>query len=106
MLMGALITFLVVILILYLINLLPLDGRAKQIAPDRGDHFGRDLTAEIYRGVLTPSFRDACEARRPGIQPRAPLWIPGSREDARPGMTKKKSPGGCRGFRLITNPSF
>jgi hypothetical protein len=32
MLMGALITFLVVILILYLINLLPLDSRAKQIA--------------------------------------------------------------------------
>ena len=32
MLMSALITFLVVILILYLINLLPLDGRAKQIA--------------------------------------------------------------------------
>ena len=32
MLMGALVTFLVVILILYLINLLPLDGRAKQIA--------------------------------------------------------------------------
>jgi len=31
MLMGALVTFLVVILILYLINLLPLDGRAKQI---------------------------------------------------------------------------
>jgi hypothetical protein len=30
--MGALITFLVVILILYLINLLPIDGRAKQIA--------------------------------------------------------------------------
>jgi len=32
MLMGALVTFLVVILVLYLINLLPLDGRAKQIA--------------------------------------------------------------------------
>jgi hypothetical protein len=32
MLIGALITFLVVILILYLINLLPLDGRVKQIA--------------------------------------------------------------------------
>jgi hypothetical protein len=31
MLMGALVTFLVVILILYLINLLPLDARAKQI---------------------------------------------------------------------------
>ena len=31
MLVGALITFLVVILILYLINLLPIDGRAKQI---------------------------------------------------------------------------
>jgi Na+/melibiose symporter-like transporter len=32
MLIGALITFLIVILILYLINLLPIDGRAKQIA--------------------------------------------------------------------------
>jgi len=31
MLINALVTFLVVILILYLINLLPLDGRAKQI---------------------------------------------------------------------------
>jgi uncharacterized membrane protein len=32
MLVSILITFLVVILVLYLINLLPLDGRAKQIA--------------------------------------------------------------------------
>jgi hypothetical protein len=32
MIVSVLITFLVVILILYLINLLPLDGRAKQIA--------------------------------------------------------------------------
>ena len=32
MLIGALITFLVVILVLYLINLLPIDGRARQIA--------------------------------------------------------------------------
>jgi hypothetical protein len=32
MLVSALITFLVVILVLYLINLLPIDGRAKQIA--------------------------------------------------------------------------
>jgi hypothetical protein len=31
MLVGVLITFLVVILILYLINLLPIEGRAKQI---------------------------------------------------------------------------
>ena len=31
MFVGVLITFLVVILILYLINLLPIDGRAKQI---------------------------------------------------------------------------
>ena len=31
MLISALITFLVVILILYLVNLLPIDGRAKQI---------------------------------------------------------------------------
>jgi uncharacterized protein YqhQ len=32
MLVSALVTFLVVILVLYLINMLPLDGRAKQIA--------------------------------------------------------------------------
>jgi len=32
MLVSVLITFLVVILVLYLINLLPMDGRAKQIA--------------------------------------------------------------------------
>ena len=32
MLVSVLITFLVIILVLYLINLLPLDGRAKQIA--------------------------------------------------------------------------
>jgi hypothetical protein len=32
MIVSALVTFLVVILILYLINLLPIDGRAKQIA--------------------------------------------------------------------------
>jgi hypothetical protein len=31
MLVSVLITFLVIILVLYLINLLPLDGRAKQI---------------------------------------------------------------------------
>ena len=31
MLVGVLVTFLVVILILYLINMLPLDGRARQI---------------------------------------------------------------------------
>ncbi len=32
MLISVLVTFLVVILVLYLINMLPLDGRAKQIA--------------------------------------------------------------------------
>jgi hypothetical protein len=31
LLIGILITFLVVILVLYLVNLLPIDGRAKQI---------------------------------------------------------------------------
>jgi len=31
MLVGVLVTFLVVILFLYLINMLPLDGRARQI---------------------------------------------------------------------------
>jgi hypothetical protein len=30
-LIGALITFLVIILVLYLVNMLPIDGRAKQI---------------------------------------------------------------------------
>lgn len=32
MLVGVLVTFLVVILVLYLINMLPMDGRAKHIA--------------------------------------------------------------------------
>ncbi len=32
MIVSVLITFLVVILVLYLINMLPIDGRAKQIA--------------------------------------------------------------------------
>jgi hypothetical protein len=32
MLVSVLVTFLVVIMVLYLINLLPLDGRARQIA--------------------------------------------------------------------------
>jgi hypothetical protein len=32
MIVGVLVTFLVVILVLYLINMLPLDGRAKRIA--------------------------------------------------------------------------
>jgi hypothetical protein len=31
-LIGVIITFLVVILVLYLVNMLPIDGRAKQIA--------------------------------------------------------------------------
>jgi len=31
MLIGVLVTFLVIILVLYLINMMPLDGRAKQI---------------------------------------------------------------------------
>ena len=31
MIVGVLVTFLVIILVLYLINMLPLDGRAKQI---------------------------------------------------------------------------
>ena len=32
MLIGILVTFLVVVLVLYLINMLPLDGKVKQIA--------------------------------------------------------------------------
>jgi hypothetical protein len=32
--------------------------------------------------------------RRPGIQSRALFWIPGSREDARPGMMVWTAPDG------------
>jgi len=31
-LIGALVTFVVILLVLYLVNMLPIDGRAKQIA--------------------------------------------------------------------------
>jgi len=44
MLVSVLVTFLVVILILYLVNLLPLDGRAKQIV----------RVIVIILGVLSP----------------------------------------------------
>ena len=97
MLMGVLITFLVVILILYLINLLPLDGRAKQIARVVVIILGRHLAAEIHRGVL--SLRHAGCASSAQTRNPAPhcSGIPGSREDARPGMTKK-TPAEVPGF--------
>jgi hypothetical protein len=50
MLISALVTFLVVILILYLVNLLPLDGRADRAR--RCDYPRRDFAAQIYRSVL------------------------------------------------------
>ena len=52
MLVSALVTFLVVILILYLINLLPLDGRAKQIIRVIVIILGVISLLEIHRGVL------------------------------------------------------
>lgn len=63
MLMGALVTFLVVILILYLINLLPLDGRAKQIARRR-DHPRRNIAAEVHRSLLR--FLNDLSTKSPG----------------------------------------
>src|SRR5215475_10334193 len=50
-LIGVLITFLVVILVLYLVNMLPIDGRAKQIVRVIVIILG-DLAAEISRGLL------------------------------------------------------
>ena len=68
MLIGALVTFLVVILILYLVNLLPLDGRAKQIARSSSS-FSAYFAAEIYRGVLGARLtsRQTKKPRRPGL---------------------------------------
>ena len=43
-----LITFLVVILVLYLINMLPIDGRAKQIVRVIGDHRRRAVPLLQY----------------------------------------------------------
>ena len=51
---SILITFLVVILILYLINLLPIDGRAKQIVQIIVIVIGVLSLLEIHRGLLTP----------------------------------------------------
>ena len=55
MLIGALITFLVVILILYLINLLPIDGRAKQIA----------RVVVIILGVISSRYSEPAYGTRP-----------------------------------------
>ena len=92
MLMGALITFLVVILILYLINLLPLDGRAKQIARVVVIILGVISLLKYHRGVLSRCHSGMrCAARRPGIQlSRTALDFRVRSLRSRPGMTKKK----------------
>ena len=51
-LIGALITFLVVILVLYLVNMLPIDGRAKQIVRVVVIVLGIHLAVAISRGLL------------------------------------------------------
>jgi hypothetical protein len=60
MLIGALVTFLVVILILYLINLLPIDGRAKQICRIIVIILGVISLLKYIAvfSILCPSFRD------------------------------------------------
>ncbi len=52
LLIGALITFVIVILVLYLVDMLPIDGRAK---PDRArdcDHHRHHLAAKRYLAVF------------------------------------------------------
>jgi len=51
MLVSVLVTFLVVILVLYLINMLPRRPRQTDL-PRRRDRPRRDLSVEIHRGVL------------------------------------------------------
>ena len=52
-LISILITFLVIILVLYLINMLPIDGRAKQIVRISRHHHRRVVAAEISRDLLS-----------------------------------------------------
>ena len=51
-LIGVIITFLVVILVLYLVNMLPFDARARQIVRAIVIIIGRDFAAQVSRGVL------------------------------------------------------
>ena len=64
MLIGVLITFLVIILVLYLINLLPIDGRSKQIARVVVIILGVIFAAEIHRSILRS--RNEPSAKKPG----------------------------------------
>ena len=100
MLISALITFLVVILILYLINLLPLDGRAKQIARIVVIILGIDFIAEIHRGIL--AVLD-CFIAEPVIgRIRAIPWLLATTKMAPHNddkLCRKKSPGDAGAFR-------
>ena len=69
MLISALVTFLVVILILYLINLLPLDGRAKQIARVVVIVIGIISLLKYARGVLGRFSDDRRQQKSPGAWP-------------------------------------
>jgi hypothetical protein len=57
-LIGALITFVVIILVLYLVNMLPIDGRAKQIVQDHRDPHRHYLALEVPRRLLTGNVAD------------------------------------------------
>jgi len=74
MLIGILITFLVVILVLYLINMLPIDGRAKQIARVVVHHHRHRVAAEVSRGVLAIIRNDE---RQVGKRSSCPGFVPG-----------------------------
>jgi len=79
MLIGALVTFLVVILILYLINLLPIDGRAKQICRVVVIILGGDLAPEYIAVFLgrwskekpRPHSRGFCNAPKGVVDHRS-----------------------------------
>ena len=70
---GVLITFLVIILVLYLINMLPIDGRAKQIVRDR-DRDWHYFLAQIPRCFLVSDtagtvFKESGRHRRRWSRP-------------------------------------
>ena len=64
---GVLITFLVVILVLYLVNMLPIDGRAKQIVRDqfvkRITNREHDILVKLDRGEHHDRSGDNCTAK-------------------------------------------
>jgi hypothetical protein len=62
-LIRALITFVVVLLVLYLVNMLPMDGRTKQIVRVICDHYWRVVIAQLS-GEFLNSASQPCTASK------------------------------------------